>query len=197
MTIVDTYEKLSTALEWLHGQDMVAYDVESTGLNVRRDSIVGFGVSNGVSGCYFPVQRFNGEQLEDYGVGTEAIEHVLALLRGKKLLCWNASFDLRFTKNDFGVDLVPALHADVMLLKHTCDEEFPFGLKEVGVKIYGQEAVQEQTALKASIKANGGKPTEFYKASTEVLASYCVADCNLTFRLFRHYLRELERQSGL
>ncbi len=189
MIIVDTYDKLQTAMEWLNGQETVAYDVETDSLNVRKGHIIGFGVSNGLDGFYCPILRFDNSTRDgvDYGVGRECVTAILESLKTKKLLCWNASFDLRFTKNNLGVDLVPALHADVMLLKHTCDEEFPFGLKEVGVKIYGQEAVQEQTKLKESIKANGGTVKEYYKADTEVLADYCVKDCLLTFRLFRHY----------
>jgi hypothetical protein len=39
----------------------------------------------------------------------------------------NASFDIRFTKNFYGVDLLPALHADTALLVHTVKEEGAFG----------------------------------------------------------------------
>ena len=40
--------------------------------------------------------------------------------------------------------------------KHTIDEWFPFGLKEVGVKIYGDQEKKEQKDLFESIKVNGG-----------------------------------------
>ncbi len=194
MLIVDIYDKLQSAIEWLNGQETVAYDVETTGLNVRKDTIIGFGVSSGVDGCYFPVYSFANGNLLRVGLDDNLLKTVLELLKSKKLLCWNASFDLRFTKNNLGVDLLPALHADVMLMKHTVDEEMPFGLKEVGVKIYGQEVIQEQEDLKASIKSNGGTAKQYFKADTRVLAKYCVQDCLLTYRLFTHYSRELKRQ---
>lgn len=196
MILVDTYDKFQLAMEWLNGQETVAYDIETTGLNVRKDRIIGFGVSSGVDGFYVPMLTYDKSlgQLVELGIGEACIRQFLQTLTSKKLLCYNASFDLRFTKNALGVDLLPALHADVMLLKHTCDEEFPFGLKEVGEKIYGSEAVQAQEELKASIKANGGAAKEYFKASTDVIAKYCVADCNLTFRLFRHFGQQLKEQ---
>lgn len=192
--IIKTYVDYSAALEFIQQSEILSYDVESDGLNVRKNKVIGFGISNGLSGFYLPIYSWNGIELVRIGLDDIYIKHVLEVLKTKKLLCWNASFDLRFTKNYFGVDLLPALHVDVMLLKHTCDEEFPFGLKEVGVKIYGQEAVQEQTALKASVKANGGSAKEFYKARTSVLAEYCVKDCLLTYRLYNYYVKELKRQ---
>ena len=57
---------------------------------------------------------------------------------------WNGSFDCRFTYHFFGIDLVDSLYIEGMLAKHTIDEWFPFGLKEVGVKIYGDQEKKEQ-----------------------------------------------------
>jgi DNA polymerase I len=46
----------------------------------------------------------------------------------------------------------------------------------------------------SSIKSAGGKPTEYYKASTDLLAKYCIQDCMLTYKLYVHYSKELSRQ---
>lgn len=194
MILVDTYDKLQSAMEWLSGQDVVSYDVETTGLNVRKDRVIGFGVSSGLDGFYVPLLCWSSDGLVRGPMDSNASDAILSELKTKKILCWNASFDLRMTKNNLGVDLLPFLHADVMLLKHTVDEEMPFGLKEVGEKIYGKEAIQAQEELKASIKANGGTAREYYKADTAILGTYCVQDCILTHRLFSHYSRELKSQ---
>ena len=44
--------------------------------------------------------------------------------------------------------------------KHIIDELRPFGLKDVGVKIYGDQERREQLDLYESIKVNGGTKTE-------------------------------------
>ncbi len=119
---------------------------------------------------------------------------ILQALQQKKLLMFNASFDVRFTRHSLGVDLLPNLHTDVMLLKHTCDEEFPFGLKEIATRLWGHSVTQEKEEMQRSIKANGGTATQYYKADTSILGRYCVQDCNLTFRVYNHYRPALEQQ---
>ncbi len=190
--IITNSEQLAEALVWLEQQEYVAYDTETDSLNTRKGTIIGFGISNTTSGYYFPIKSWNGSVLQhvDLDVGP-----VLSALLSKKLLCWNASFDLRFTKNNFGVDLVPALHADVMLMVHTCDENrYSYQLKELGAELYGQDAKKEKAEMQASIKANGGTAKEYYKANTDILGRYCIQDCALTFKLFTHYSNQLNKE---
>lgn len=190
--IVDSDEKLELAIEFIRNNEVIAYDTETTGLNVRLDTVVGFGISNATTGFYFPLHFWNGNVLVPYD--NQRANKILTLLYGKKLLCFNASFDMRITKNNLGQDLLNSLHCDVLLLKHTCDEEFPFGLKEIAAKIWGHDVKKEKEEMQASIKANGGTPKQYYKASTDTLAKYCIADCLLTYRLYNHYSDDLTRQ---
>ncbi|HAT67521.1 MAG TPA: hypothetical protein DCS66_23480, partial [Flavobacteriaceae bacterium] len=81
-----------------------------------------------------------------------------------------------------------------MLAKHTMDEERPFGLKDVGVKIYGDQEKKEQLDLYESITANGGTKTEYYKADKDVMGKYCIQDCHLTFRLAFYYITKMDKQ---
>ena len=47
-------KEFKRAIKMLNGQgDTWAFDVETTGLNVRKDTIIGFGISNGLKGFYF------------------------------------------------------------------------------------------------------------------------------------------------
>lgn len=182
--IVKTLEEFEELLQFVTNGNILAYDIETTGLNVRKDKIIGIGVSDNNKGYYIPVQYFTEKQ----------VIPLLNELSKKQLLMFNASFDATFTNNFFNVDLLPTLHTDVLLLKHTCDEEFPFGLKEIAVKLFGLDAKKEQEEMKASIKANGGTPTEFYKADTNILGKYCIQDCLLTYKIFNYYTPTLIKQ---
>jgi DNA polymerase-1 len=197
MLTVNTLEDVVTALEFINGHEILAYDTETIGLNVRQDNVIGFGVSSAIDGFYVPLLVYDATSglLCPSGPGKQSVLAILRALQSKKLITWNASFDMRMTLNNLGVDLLPALHADVLLLKHTCDEEFPFGLKEVATKVFGTKVTGEKEEMQASIKANGGTATEYYKAAGNLLAKYCVQDCLLTFRLFSYYNRELQRQA--
>jgi DNA polymerase-1 len=187
---------LQEILEFINANDYLAFDTETTGLNVRKDLVMGFGISNAESGFYIPVREYS-KQLDTVTfvhADNEDIKNILTALQSKKLLMFNASFDARITKNNFGIDLLLALHTDVLLLKHTCDEEFPFGLKEIATKLWGHDVKKEKEDMQNSIKANGGTAKQYFKADADTLGRYCIQDCLLTFRLYSHYSLDLRKQ---
>tara|TARA_R110000782_G_scaffold16023_7_gene46335 strand:- start:880 stop:2955 length:2076 start_codon:yes stop_codon:yes gene_type:complete len=131
----------------------------------------------------------------------------------KDLVFHNASFDVQFIKNFYGVDLSRHIWVDTGLLVHTVYEEGafgfgnPFGLKSIA--IMNQEALgldveksanEEQIELKESIKKNGGSVTkesfQIYKADLDILSKYAAADTDLTLRICNLYLGKL-RDEGL
>lgn len=197
--------------------EYLAFDTETNSLNPRKGKVIGFSVSGepGI-GFYFPVMVWNPEKqvLEEAlvdGIGAHTpAKKIISMLIGKKLIMHNASFDVRFTKNFYGVDLLPSLHADTALLVHTVKEEGafgfggkPFGLKEIAIMVQKEiglnveeRANKEQIALKDSIKKNGGSTTkdnyEIYKADLEILSEYAAADTDLTLRIYHHFVKQLE-----
>lgn len=203
--VVECSDSFKNMVGHIREADLVAYDTETTGLNVRKDKIIGFSVSAREGwGFYLPLLRYDGEDLVTVFSREKAIE-VLKELRTKKLIMFNASFDARITKNDLGVDLLTSLYADAMLLKHTCDEEHPFGLKAIAKKIQGkiglnvdEEANQEQVDMLKSIKDNGGSTTkdqyELYKADMYKIGIYACADTDLTLRVFNYYSTILKEE---
>jgi DNA polymerase I-like protein with 3'-5' exonuclease and polymerase domains len=206
-------------LLYQHVQDSeyLAFDTETNSLNVRKGKVIGFSVSGDTGiGFYFPVMIWNPvkQELEEAivdGVGAHTLaKRIIAQMQGKKLIMHNASFDIRFTKNFYGIDLLPSLHADTALLVHTVKEEGafgfggkPFGLKEIAIMVQKEigldvqeRANKEQIALKESIKKNGGSTTkdnyEIYKADLEILSEYAAADTDLTLRIYKHFIKQLE-----
>lgn len=208
-TIVRTkseYDRMITHIEY---HDYLAFDVESTGVNVRKDRVIGYSVS-GVEGVgyYLPIYYWDvlNKELKYVPHNLDYIKPLQILAR-KELLMWNASFDVRITRNDLGIDLLDALVADVMLMKHTVEEEGKFKLKEVAIEkqaVLGMDmetaANEEQIALKANVAKNGGSTTktnfEMYKADLDVMGPYAAADTDLTLRLGNYYMERL-REEGL
>lgn len=211
---VNSKETLKELINHINNSELVAYDTETNSLNPRKGSIIGFSVSGEIGkGYYMPIREWKNEQLVELEIeGTNAdklAKYAISQLLKKKLVMHNASFDIRFTKNFYGVDLLPALHADTAMLVHTVKEEGafgfgnPFGLKaiakmvqkEIGLDVES-EANEEQLELKASIKANGGAVSkdnfEIYKADMAILAKYAAADTDLTLRIYNHFLQILK-----
>ena len=218
-TVQDS-ETLKLMFQHINDCEVMAVDTETTSLNPRTGKIVGWSISGeeGV-GFYLPtlVWNFTKGELEVQeidGTSTETIsKNLLKALKGKKLVFHNASFDVQFIKNYFGVNLLPDVWVDTGLLVHTVYEEGafgygnPFGLKSIAImnqKELGLDvekaANEEQIELKESIKKNGGSVTkesfEIYKADLGILSKYASADTDLTLRICNLYLGKL-RAEGL
>ena len=193
--IIETVFDLQKAYEWLTKQEKVAYDIETNGLNHRHvgNCIIGIGVSNFSGGYYLPIHRFNVglDCLETHAMSGYAQEFVSRIAQ-KKLITFNGAFDLPWSEAELGVTgLLEALYCDVLLLKHTVDEEFPFRLKEIAVQVFGYGAASQQRDLQAQLKERGASKGEIYKAHYTLVGKYCIQDCLLTYRLFQHYNAKL------
>ena len=215
--LVNTKELVQEMARHILENDIIAFDTETTSLNPRKGSIIGWSVSaEPGKGYYLPTKLFkNGELVDAYIEDVKAHDvsiKVINMLVGKKLIMHNASFDCRFVKNYFKIDLLPSLHADTMLLVHTVNEEgagfgssSPFGLKSIAKMIQKElgldvekAANEEQIALKNSIKENGGSVTrdnyEIWKADINILSEYAAADTDLTLRVYNHFIKDLYDQ---
>ena len=215
---VQDEETLKLLHQHIIDSDVIAVDTETTGLNPRKNKIIGWSVSGdeGV-GFYLPTLVFDYEKdelvlQEINGKSTEVIsKNLIKLLIGKKLVFHNASFDVQFIKNYFGIDLLPSVYVDTGLLVHTVYEEGafgfgnPFGLKSIAImnqKELGLDvekaANEEQVELKESIKKNGGSTTkalyEIFKADLDILSKYASADTDLTLRICNLYLKKLKEE---
>lgn len=177
MLIAHSYDVADRLLQELLNSPFLAVDIETTGLNTRQDAVIGVGISNATKGFYLNTAKMSQTDMQKF----------LKLLAPHKLLTFNGGFDFSFLLNNYGVDLVPSMHCDVLLLKHACDENFPLDLKGIAAQVFGIDATNEQQELKASVKANGGSAHEYYKADLNILAKYCVQDCLLTYKLFEYY----------
>ena len=214
-TVQDS-ETLKLMFQHIEESEIIAVDTETTGLNPRKDKIIGWSISGDEGiGFYLPslVWNFDKGTLDLQtidGTSTEVIsKNLLKSLIGKKLVFHNASFDVQFITNYFGVNLLPYVWVDTGLLVHTVYEEGafgfgnPFGLKSIAImnqKALGLDiekaANEEQVELKQSIKNNGGSVTkesfEIYKADLDILSKYASADTDLTLRICNLYLGKLK-----
>lgn len=88
-----------------------------------------------------------------------------------------------------GVDLLPNGIWCTFLGNHLLDPKFPKGLKETGVRLYG-EAADEKDALKEHLKERGVPAARYDLADWSVIRPYLLQDVRLGLRLARHqYLR--------
>ena len=172
---VDSIDTLKQLIEHIKTHELIAFDTETTSLNPRSGKIIGFSASGEVgTGYYMPTMIFKDNELQDAFIDDKCAHDLakkcISMLVGKKLVMHNASFDVKFVKCFYGVDLLSSLHVDTMLLVHTVKEEgaafmggSAFGLKDIAKMIQKhigldveKAANEEQVLLKESIKNNGG-----------------------------------------
>lgn len=215
---VDSKKLLKELADYIENSDIIAFDTETNSLNTRKGSIIGWSVtSKEGTGYYLPTKEYDPEndELVDLYIENElkseiASETLLPLLKGKKLVMHNGSFDCRFVKNYYGIDLIDSLWVETTLLYHTINEEGvgiggSFRLKDIAIEVQDklnlnveEEANKEQIELKESIKSNGGSVTkklfEIHKADLSVLSKYAAADTDITFRICKYYLPQLKEE---
>lgn len=207
LIIADTVAKLAEAISHINIYQTLAYDIETTGLKPKQEKVIGFSVSGKVGEAYYiPHLTWDSSQHKLVEIHSfDTVKNIIESLKTKELLMWNGSFDVRFTKWYFDVDLREALFADIMLMKHTIEEEGKFSLKgcaiqyqkEIGLDVE-EEANKEQVALKVNVAKNGGSVTkanyEMYKADLDVMGVYAAADADLTLRLALLFREKIEKE---
>lgn len=196
LIVIDTEEGIRQLTETFKDAEFIAYDTETTDTTYDAQ-VIGFSVAADVSIGYYVILKYwdvDQQKLIDLGL-MEAAKAFIRTLVGKSLVMQNAGFDCEKTNYNFGVELMPNVHTDVMLLAHLLDENRSVGLKQLATAIYGENEAVEQAEMKASVHKNGGvltkKVYELYKADKDLIARYGAKDAILTLKLFYHLVPQL------
>jgi DNA polymerase-1 len=183
-------------LSYLQDKTYCSFDCETDGL-AKRSQIIGYSLCAESDIAYYVVTREWDREKQAMTVleTNSSAPDVMKALINKPLLMHNATFDCDKVHVNYGVDLMPSVHTDTMILAHLLDENRHVGLKSLGAKFYGEQALVEKEEMVSSIERNGGSVTkgnyELYKADSELIAKYGAKDAILTFNLFWEMLPEL------
>lgn len=201
LVVIDQPSDIKDLIAYLQDKEYIAYDCETTGLDTKRDKIVGISVCADDKIAYYIVISKWWKEMDtlttDHRVLEEA-ERLVKYISTKHVICHNATFDAAISESFFNVKLIDVVHTDTMVLAHLLNENRRVGLKELGAEYFGESAKDEQAEMKASIEANGGSIIrgnyELYKADWQLLGKYGAKDAWLTYKLFLELVPELYEQ---
>lgn len=188
--VIRTIEGLQDAIKMLNTSLTWTLDFETTGLNVRKDKIIGFGCANpdNLDQVFYVITKEFKDGLLIDVIADEHIKPIMQILKSKRLVTFNGSYDSRICYHYYGVNLISCIYSDVMLLAHAVNENRQnYKLKNIAAEIYGDQVLAEKEDMLASIKANGGTDKEYYKADSSLMANYGIQDNILTAKLFKHF----------
>lgn len=185
--LLNSKEKLFDVINQIPLKSIVAVDTETTSLDTKDASIVGFSFCYEKNKAYYvPLGHFYlgvGEQI-DFESAKKAIE---ALSR-HKLIFQNFKYDMQVIKNNFNIDL--NLEADTMIMAWLLDSDKPVGMDKLADRLLnGYKTVSYNQTVK--------KGENFSNVTLEDACIYAAEDAFITLRLYETLMQRFEENDEL
>lgn len=171
---------------------LIALDIETTGLNPRKDKLHGIGIAH--------YDEF-GKIVKDYlPADSEKLKRYLAN-PDKHIVGHNVRFDLKFLIcNGYTIN---CRVWDTKLLAQLIDENQRLGLKDLAENTFGANALLNKKDLDRAISYINGRSVADLcaydladpdKLHYDTIAAYCMEDCENTLKLFTSMWEEIKRR---
>lgn len=181
--LVQTIEQLEEMERVLHGEQIIAVDTETTGVDVYVDKMVGmsFTAPSQDLNYYIPIRHTTGEKQLDPSVVLPKIKNIMEAEDIDKVF-HNAIFDLHIFAGE-GIEVNGKVH-DTLVIAHLMNENEPsFRLKELAPKYLKCEA--------DTFDALFGKNCLFSTVPLKYANYYACKDTKLTWELYCFYMKYL------
>ncbi len=183
---VRTEADLAELIAALEKADHFAFDLETTGLNVFADTIVGISFSTEVKSAYYlPLGHQNDKQLP--------LQPTLEKLRplfasGKMKIGHNLKFDIEIMDNA-GLK-VAAPYFDTMVAAYLLDPiSGKYGLKHLAKQFLGREMINLMELI-----GEDAKYADFSQVPVDVATDYAASDADCTMGLYEIFRLALKAQ---
>lgn len=184
----DNFEELLKEFEDYDG--MIAFDTETTGLNITFKSAQGEGDTlTGVvlskkkgTGVYFPVGHKQFENLCDGDIDYFMQTYMKKILETKPIICHNTSFDWKVAYL-YGINtnvVFDTMVAFQSTLRYVYGKNYETGLKALAKKILGLDMFE----LEDFVIGDWGTDVNFSMLPYELVRRYAPADGDMTLSLY-------------
>lgn len=184
--LLDTETKLFDVINAIAKDAIIALDTETTGLDDKKDSLVGFSFAiDDTKGYYVPLAHAYlgvGDQISKE-IGVRALRALLEF----KVVGHNMKFDLKFICPYLGMKAYTP-YADSMLLAWLVNSEKPVGLDKQADLYFKHKMISFKDTVK--------KGENFSSVALEDAAAYAGEDALITYRLYFRLLEQLKLQNA-
>ncbi|MGD9970988.1 MAG: DNA polymerase I [Sulfuricurvum sp.] len=184
--LLDSDEKLHAVIQTLMPDAVVAFDTETTGLDPRKDHLVGFSFStDGQSGYYVPMAH------SYLGVGAQvslsAAKEAMKTIFTHKVIGHNIKFDLHFVTRFLETARLP-IHADTMVMAWLLDSSRSLAMDNLSETLLHHEMIHFKDTVK--------KGENFTSVEIESACRYAGEDAYITYRLYEVLRDQLLQKGG-
>ena len=175
-------KKLDEILQKLEPTTLVAFDTETTGLDYRKDKLVGFSFCfNKKDAYYVPFGHFYLGMPEQ--ISEQKAKEALRIIFQSLVVGHNIKFDLHFVTRFLEVDSLP-IHNDTIVLAWLINPVESHSLDALSQKYLGHKMF----SFKETVK----KGDNFSSVAIEDACNYAAEDAFVTRKLYRLFIEKLE-----
>jgi len=185
-TLILDEATLTKVLSTLTPDTIVAFDTETTGLDTRNDTLVGFSFAmNGDEGYYVPLKHFYLGVPDQ--VSETAAQKAIRKIFSARVVGHNIKFDLHFVTR-FLQEKRLDIFADTIVLAWLKNPESGLALDKLSLALFNHTMV----AFKDTVK----KGEDFSGVEVEDACRYAAEDAIITFKLYKQLVNDIKAQDA-
>lgn len=192
--LIQSKDDFYRAVNYFADSNYLAVDTETTSITNREaPSLIGISVSDGQVSAYFPFNHVHDHSVyPSVNLPNELLDDIGKLFVDRTLIFHNAKFDIAVLERA-GFEVSPKWW-DTMLMAHMVNEnEYTYGLKELGRKYISDDADDEKKVIGKLLKILGA----WEKIPPLIMGVYAEKDALLTFLLWEYLMPKMETEEQL
>ena len=181
--LLNDEESLLKLVSSISNDTIVAFDTETTDIDVRNAKLVGFSFSFEKNKAYYaPIAHKNNLLEEKKQISKEVAKQAIEILNQKKLVLQNFKYDYSIIKNSLDLEL--KLFADTMILAWLLDSSSKIGLDTLALRYFDHKMI----AFKDVVK----KGENFSNVDLNDACNYAAEDALYTLKIYHALLEEFK-----